>query len=219
MGNVIHKTLSPANNHIVHSFEYADATARTAATGFLSTDVGRVARQLSDNTFWVLVSISPISWTGIGSGGGGSLTFKNQGVGSVTGTTLDIVGAVGRPLPFFFFQEAAGVAGLVPNRPWTVGSVNAPEAGGPGGAFQLQGDITALTAVGTGVYDVTFATVYSPPSPGISPGDLTSQLTLTGAGTAVRGTAVMTAASNVRVSLFDAGGLPADGGFFLVVFF
>ncbi len=69
MGNVLHKTLSPANNHIVHSFEYADAAARTAATGFISADVGRVARQLSDSTFWVLTSISPVTWVQVGGGG------------------------------------------------------------------------------------------------------------------------------------------------------
>ena len=45
--------------HRVHSFEYVDAAARLAATGFIATDVGKVARQLDDDSWWILNNISP----------------------------------------------------------------------------------------------------------------------------------------------------------------
>lgn len=66
--------------HIIHAYEYANAAARTAATGFVAAEVGKVARQLNDNTFWVLVNHSPVTWGAVtGSGGTGvGLEIKEE---------------------------------------------------------------------------------------------------------------------------------------------
>lgn len=56
----IHRTLTYVDNHVVHSLQYADASARTSAV-LTSLDVGRVARQTSDDTFWVLTA-APGTW-------------------------------------------------------------------------------------------------------------------------------------------------------------
>jgi hypothetical protein len=63
-------------NHIIHAYEYADDTARLAATGFVSTDIGKVARVLSTSIFWILTNHSPITWSSAGVSGGahGALT-------------------------------------------------------------------------------------------------------------------------------------------------
>lgn len=53
--------------HIVHNWEYADATARTGATGFAAGDVGKVAWQLDNNSFWVLATTAP-TWVSLGGG-------------------------------------------------------------------------------------------------------------------------------------------------------
>ena len=45
-----------------YSLIYADEAARLAATGFTADDVGRIAWQQSDNTFWQLTDYSPITW-------------------------------------------------------------------------------------------------------------------------------------------------------------
>ena len=58
--------------HRPYSWEYADATARAAATGFTTNDVGKLARQLDDNTLWMLTDDSPETWVAVGGGGGGS---------------------------------------------------------------------------------------------------------------------------------------------------
>lgn len=52
--------------HIPYNWSYADATARLAATGFIAADVGKLARQLSDNTLWMLTDESPIVWAQVG---------------------------------------------------------------------------------------------------------------------------------------------------------
>ena len=46
-------------NAVVYRWTYADAATRTAATGFVSTDVGALALQQSDNTLWMLTATTP----------------------------------------------------------------------------------------------------------------------------------------------------------------
>ena len=50
------------SNHVIYSSElvYADSTAREAATGFVSADVGKVALQQDDTSFWILTAITPV---------------------------------------------------------------------------------------------------------------------------------------------------------------
>jgi hypothetical protein len=58
-----HVDISTGEIHIVHNYSYADSTARLAASGFVSADVGKVARQADNNSFWILVDESPITWS------------------------------------------------------------------------------------------------------------------------------------------------------------
>jgi hypothetical protein len=46
-------------NHILESWVYANATARTGATGFVSGDVGRIAFQTDTGQYFRLLSTSP----------------------------------------------------------------------------------------------------------------------------------------------------------------
>jgi hypothetical protein len=68
-----HKDTSIVNSHFSHRWEYANEAARTGATGFVSAEVGLLARQLDDNSFWVLTAITP-TWVVLGGGGGGDVT-------------------------------------------------------------------------------------------------------------------------------------------------
>ncbi len=43
-----------------YSWTYANAGARTGATGFVANDIGRVAWQLDNDTFWMLKAITPV---------------------------------------------------------------------------------------------------------------------------------------------------------------
>lgn len=53
-------------NAVAYRFTYADASARSAASGFASTDVGSLARQLDDNSLWLLTDDSPATWAQVG---------------------------------------------------------------------------------------------------------------------------------------------------------
>lgn len=59
--------------HPLHNWEYADATARLAATGFIPADVTKWAKQLDDGSYWELTDDSPATWAQR-TGGGGALT-------------------------------------------------------------------------------------------------------------------------------------------------
>ncbi len=92
MANDFHKNLTGDNNHVIHAFTYADATARTGASGFVSADVGKVAKQTDTNTYWLLTVTTP-TWVEITSTGGGS--SNNDIVMSTSGTSKPYIGESG----------------------------------------------------------------------------------------------------------------------------
>jgi hypothetical protein len=48
--------------HIPYAYEFADASARQNATGIIATDGGKFARQMDDNSIWMLLTHSPLLW-------------------------------------------------------------------------------------------------------------------------------------------------------------
>jgi hypothetical protein len=58
--------------HVINSFTYANATARQGAAGLLAQDVGKVALESDTNSYWVLQNNSPVTWSQLNGGGGGS---------------------------------------------------------------------------------------------------------------------------------------------------
>ncbi len=70
MSNVQHSDLSTGVIHIVYNWTYANAAARTGATGFISGDIGKLARQTDTNALYMLTATTP-TWVAVGGGGGG----------------------------------------------------------------------------------------------------------------------------------------------------
>ncbi len=64
MANVQHADLAAGVIHILSNWTYANAAARTGASGFIAGDVGKVAWQTNNNTFWVLLTTGP-TWQGL----------------------------------------------------------------------------------------------------------------------------------------------------------
>jgi hypothetical protein len=58
----LHSTLTGVELHGVQSLVYANFSARISATGFVPSDVGKIARQLDDDSFWILLNHSPVVW-------------------------------------------------------------------------------------------------------------------------------------------------------------
>lgn len=68
MATIQHEVMTYAEQHVIHRFEYADATAREAASGFSSSDVKKLAYQLDTDAYWVLTDHSPITWVQVTTG-------------------------------------------------------------------------------------------------------------------------------------------------------
>lgn len=59
MTTVMHHDMTGSQVHVPHSFTYADAATRLAASGFVSGDVGKLALQSSDSSLWMLTATAP----------------------------------------------------------------------------------------------------------------------------------------------------------------
>lgn len=70
MTSALHKDLVVGEIHVPYQWEYVNTVAREAATGFVDSDVGKLARQTDSNTLWLLAAVTP-TWVQV-SGGSGS---------------------------------------------------------------------------------------------------------------------------------------------------
>lgn len=97
-----HDAAPLGERHPLHNWEYANAAARLAATGFIPADVTKWAKQLDDGTYWELTDDSPIVWvqhTGISDdsvtnaklANVAQSTVKGRAAGSGTGDPVDLL--------------------------------------------------------------------------------------------------------------------------------
>ena len=77
-----HDVIPLGERHAHHNWEYADATERLAAVGFVSTDINKVALQLDTGTYWRLTAYSPPTWWPVV-----SVTKSDVGLGNVDNTS------------------------------------------------------------------------------------------------------------------------------------
>lgn len=68
-----HGTLPLGGIHQIANWTYASAGARTGAVGLVAADVGKVAWQTDDDTFWVLTDDSPVTWVALAGGASAAL--------------------------------------------------------------------------------------------------------------------------------------------------
>ena len=61
-----HCELTGLDIHVINTWTYANSAAREAATGFVSDDVYKVAVVTDDDSIWMLVDHSPITWQQLG---------------------------------------------------------------------------------------------------------------------------------------------------------
>lgn len=140
------------DNHQIETWVYADATARGAASGFTTDDIGRVAFQTSDASYWRLTAVTP-TWVALGGAGSVGATGPTGPAGTVGSTgvtgTAGSVGAVGATGPAG--ATGAGVTGAT-------GPAGAAGATGPTGAGVTGATGPAGATGPTGVAGVTGAT-------------------------------------------------------------
>lgn len=78
MSTALHKDLELAEIHQPYSWEYADAAARTGASGFSANDVGKFSRQTDEDSIWMLTATTP-TWTQVNGAGGPHAVTHGEG--------------------------------------------------------------------------------------------------------------------------------------------
>jgi hypothetical protein len=76
-----HKELSGSNNHVIHTWEASDATARTAIV-VASVDVGKICWQKDDDSLWILKNHNPVTWKSVRNE---SPVYRFNNKGSISG--------------------------------------------------------------------------------------------------------------------------------------
>lgn len=71
----LHSAETAGSIHVAYNFSYANAAARNAAV-LAATDIGKIARQTDDNTFYILQDDSPLTWREITSVSAGVTTWN-----------------------------------------------------------------------------------------------------------------------------------------------
>jgi MSHA biogenesis protein MshQ len=100
-----------------YAWTYADATARLAATGFVPSDIGSIARQLDNTTFWRLVAITPV-WVQFDSGfiySGQNFTTQVMARSLAGGTMLNYYGNYAHAVTLSAWNAPGSVATQNPN--------------------------------------------------------------------------------------------------------
>jgi len=106
---MLHKNMPAGERHAPWSWEYPDAAARTGATGFVATDVGKVALQSDNGTGWVLMSTTP-TWQQLGSATVGRELLTADRTYYVAPTGSDSNNGLSAGAPFLTIQKAVDVA-------------------------------------------------------------------------------------------------------------
>lgn len=91
MANAKHSEQTVADGiHILQGLEYADQAAREGAIGLTAADVGKVARQTDNDTWWLLTGVTPgVTWLALGSlADTEKYNGESDGSSSTTSTTL-----------------------------------------------------------------------------------------------------------------------------------
>lgn len=125
-----HDVAPLGERHGVPNWEYADSAARLAATGFIPADVTKFARQLDDNSIWMLVDDSPVTWAAVSGSAAipddsvnntklsnmSQATIKGRASGAGTGDPTDLTGTQATAIldPMIGDSGAGGTKGLAP---------------------------------------------------------------------------------------------------------
>jgi MSHA biogenesis protein MshQ len=145
-----------------YSWSYADAPARLAATGFVSTDIGNFATQLDNTTTWLLMKATTPMWSQLGSG----FVYSGQPF------TLQIIARNATGAATRNYDNATSLSKATTLSAWNaVGAPNIAANSNPGGGT-LSGFSVAATAFSLGIGTTTSTPIYTFPTTPVAPADV-----------------------------------------------
>jgi len=102
-----HSEETAGSIHIINEYVYADETAREAATGFVAGDVGKVAKQSDNASYWILTTTAP-TWMSITGGGVDEAPIDGSGYVRKDGAWAQESGGLGYPLQWGGNMQTTG---------------------------------------------------------------------------------------------------------------
>lgn len=116
------------------NWEYDNAAARTGASGFVATDVGKIAKQTDTGTFWELTAVTP-TWAQVGGGSNLQVDITvNAEVGDIIAIDVQVQDSSGNNVAAMYSLDVL------------LSDVDtAPEPGTPPDGFNVD--------TGTGIFD------------------------------------------------------------------
>lgn len=122
--SMFHKDAPAGDIHQVHQWAYSDATAKAAASGFVSSDVGKVALQIDTAAYYILTATTP-TWQKIGSVDAVDIKPSVTGTRAspsaiVAGTGVAFTGSYSNSL--WFIQGSGGAVTVTANPQVAAGS-------------------------------------------------------------------------------------------------
>lgn len=151
---VQHGTITGDAVHVPYAGTFANAAARTGATGLDSTQHGKLFRQLDDNSLWMLVSTSPLAWKSLSPDKVANAGYAdNAGYASSAGNAGKLNGKAEGSLSVSYansanYANSAGSAGSAPANGGTAEAVSGV----------MVGDVFTLPSGGTWAYISSYCT-------------------------------------------------------------
>ena len=194
---MLHSRLLPSDNHPFHRWEFSNSAARLAATTVATTDCGKVAWEINTNTFWILTSASPITWTALG-------TAPVAASSASVGDAIVVRNSSGS---FAANVITATLTGNVSGNATTASRLFTPRT------IALTGDVTG-TATFDGSANLTIATTAAPPQT-VSIGSINATgngitASVVGTTATISSNATANAVANTIVSRDGAGSFAAN---------
>jgi len=98
-----HSNESGSSIHVAHAFTFANTAAREGIATLVAADVGKIAKQTDEDSYWILIEDSPVEWAEItvqGGAGGGVIFYLPS-----SGGPLETFRG---PVRMFDFDQAGG---------------------------------------------------------------------------------------------------------------
>ena len=165
----------PVSGDSTYAWSYADAATRNAATGFVSADIGKVARQLDNSTFWILTATTP-TWNQFVYSG---FVYSGQPF-TLQITARNAGGAVTKN-----YDSGMSLSKATTLSAWNAAGASGAANSNPGGGT-LSGNSVPSTAFSLGIGTTTSTPIYTFPSTPVAPADIYVRATDTDSVTSLR---------------------------------
>lgn len=162
MATLPHRNITPGAIHVAHNWECANQAARLGLAGLVSGDVGKIALQLDDWSYWSLRAVNPLTWARVGGTELTAATTAQAETGTDDATYMTpakTAAAIAVRAPGAATASVAGLVKLATTAA-VAGGTSAELAVVPAALRELLAGKSPLPISGTGVGEIMSVSIY-----------------------------------------------------------